>query len=284
MIFHVQNNVWRCGPSNEEQSDDRENKNLISIAIELLLGIYCNVDDTDIMIPFVTCNKYLQRNWSGVFSSLMESDFASANEKLGEVNKAKTHLHTLFLSKDREEEESQQEKEYYEDMLTIFRNHVKSIRNGEVNKEQQQTHVAGDGAVQAVHSDKSHQKDSEGLTNKMTKSTIDDHANDDLISSRECNEKTLSEALDHVPEKASELLSFDSQESYKQSPQDYVSMSAELEVHMRCNEEIIDNILDDTFGSRSHEQNDKPKAMVSFVRHGRVIIPLYDSDEDKSQS
>lgn len=284
MIFHVQNNVWRCSASNEEQNDCRENKNLISIAIELLLGIHCNVDDTDILIPFVTCNKYLQRNWSGVFSSLMESDFASANEKLGEVNEAKTLLHSLFLSNDKEEEEAIEEKEYYENMLTVFRNHLKSIRNGEVNKEQQQTHVAGDGAVQAVYSDKSHQKDSEGLTNKTTQSTIGDHANDELIPSREYNEKALSKTLNHVSEKALELLSSDTQESYKQSPQDFVSMSAESGVHMRSNEEIIDNILDDTFGSRSHEQNDKSNAMVSYVRHGRVIIPLYDSDEDKSQS
>ena len=284
MIFHVPDNVWRCSASDEDQNDCRDNQNLISIAIELLLGIYCNVDDTDILMPFVTCNKYLQRNWSAIFSSLMESDYTSANEKLGEVNEGKTILHSLFLSKDREEGKAREAKEYNDNMRTVFRKHLKSIRNGEVSKEKQQSHVADDGAVQATYSDKSHQKDSEGLTNTTTKSTIGGHANDQLISSREYNEKALSKTLDHMSEKASELLSLDYQESYNQSPQDFVSMSADLGVHMRSNEEIIDNILDDIFGSRPHEQNDKSIAMRSFVRHGRVIIPLYDSDEGKIHS
>lgn len=266
-MFHVQNNVWHCSiGTTKERNISRKHKNLISIAIELLLGIYCSSEDTDILTPFVTCNRYLQKNWSDVFSSLKEKDFTSANEKLGDVDTlpAKILLHALFVSKDKKEKEV--EEEDYTDNLTLFQNHLSAIRNGQFNKEKQKTDVGDEIAVEGGCFDNSdHKKNQEGWINESTGANIYEHDIDDFISTSfetkgECNKEVI-----------------ESQETCAQFSQDYESMKSDVLLHMRSDEDIIDDILDRTFDCDS-------KSIVSYVRHGRVIIPLYDSDEDKIQS
>lgn len=262
VILQVQNNLWNCIICTKQPNITtlEADSSLISIAIEFLLGVYCRSEDTDLMIPFVTCNRYLQRPWSDVFSSLMERDFESAQGKLGDVDTlyAKSLLNTLLVSNDNKDED------IYEEKHKVFVNHLHVIRNGELNR------------------NRIGKKDSQY---ESTDPYADDDANvDECISpnfensitarSNVVHEKTVGESSYSVSEKSMGMLSSWSEERNSQIPCSFEG----------SNEEIIDDILDRTFGSCSPYHENQSQRVVSYVRHGRIIIPIYDSYEHEHSS